>query len=171
MEAGEEERVLMLYRFGLEPKRKILERCRGISEEFPEHVVRVYGTGRNGRAGRRHELLEFVRYGSVADWFEKKGHFDFTSFARELGEAAHTLRERGIIHRDLKPGNILARSPEPLDLALTDFGIASELESGMSPRETSHSGFTPMCAAPGDLDGRIVSAPADWWACGMIFIC
>lgn len=169
LEKGEE-RVLKLYRYGLEPKQKILDRYKAISTEFPEHVVRVYNMGRDGRTGRWYELLEFVRYGSVADWLQQKGHFEFQTFVKELGGAVNALHERGIIHRDLKPGNILVRSPAPLDLVLTDFGIASVLEGDMSLRETSHAGFTPMYAAPEDMDGRIVSAPADWWACGMIFL-
>lgn len=94
---------------------------------------------------------------------------EFKDFVAELSAAVQALHEHGIIHRDLKPGNILVRSLKPLDLVLTDFGIASLLDSGASVRETMHKGFTPMYAAPEDTLGHIVSRPADWWACGMIF--
>lgn len=166
---GAGEKILKLYRLGLDPKREVLDRYEAISAQYPEHVVQVFRTGRDQETGRWFELLELVHYGSVADWLEKGASFNFEEFVRELGSAVNALHEAGIIHRDLKPGNVLVRSPQPLDLVLTDFGIASILDNA-SIRETVHKGFTPMYAAPEDTTGQIVSGPADWWACGMIFL-
>ena len=165
---GGVERVLKLYRPGLDPSPEILERYEIISRECPEHIVGVYKTGLGKRTGRWYELLEYIPEGSVEDALARGVKFNFKEFARELGEAVAALHSRGVAHRDLKPANILIRSLRPLDLVLTDFGISSALD-GASVRETSRKGFTPMYAAPEDLLGSIVSRAADWWACGMIF--
>lgn len=161
-------RALKLYRHGIDPKREILERYEKISGECPEHIVKVYKTGFSKKLGRWYELLEYISGGSVADALEKGVKFNFREFVRELGEAVNALHEHGIAHRDLKPANILVRSEAPLNLVLTDFGISSALD-GASVRETDRKGLTPMYAAPEDLLGHIVSRPADWWACGMVF--
>ena len=165
---GGELRVLKLYRRGVNPKPEILERYENISRECPDHIVGVFKTGYGKKSGRWYELLEYIQGGSVADALDKGVKYNFSEFVRELGEAVNALHEHGIAHRDLKPANILVRAESPLNLVLSDFGISSELD-GASVRETERKGLTPMYAAPEDLLGHIVSRPADWWACGMIF--
>lgn len=166
-----QERILKLYRLGLDPKPEVLDRYLQISQDYPQHIVKVFEAGLDDGTGRWFELLEYMPNGSVADILNKESAavFDFNEFVRELSAGVGALHECGIVHRDLKPGNILVRSIHPLDLVLSDFGIASLLESGASVRETQHKGFTPMYAAPEDILGYIVSRPVDWWACGMIF--
>lgn len=165
---GGELRALKLYRRGINPKREILERYENISRECPDHIVGVFRIGYGKKSGRWYELLEYIEGGSVADALEKGAKYNFREFVSQLGEAVNALHEHGIAHRDLKPANILVRSETPLNLVLSDFGISSELD-GASVRETERKGLTPMYAAPEDLLGHIVSRPADWWACGMIF--
>ncbi|MDE5831566.1 MAG: protein kinase [Desulfovibrio sp.] len=165
---GGHTRVLKYYRLGIEPDREALERYERISRECPEHIVRVFRTGQSRQDGRWYEVLEYIENGSVADCLEKGAKLDFRQFVRQLTAAVKALRERGIVHRDLKPGNILVRSTAPLDLVLADCGIASALD-GASVREAARKGLTPMYAAPEDTLGNVVSRPADWWACGMIF--
>lgn len=165
------ERVLKLYRFGINPGQEMLEKYSQISRECPRHIIQVYDAGFDKATGRFFELLEYAPAGSLADFIGKgrADGFDFREFVEELSTAVGALHEHGIIHRDLKPGNILIRSIKPLDLALGDFGISSLLEADASIRETARRGFTPMYAASEDCLGLIVSRPADWWACGMIF--
>lgn len=165
---AEGEKILKVYRPGVNPDPEIIERCERVSRECPEHVVGIYGIGFDAASGRWRELMEYIPNGSVADWLERGGQFDFQEFVAQLTSAVKALHERGVVHRDLKPANILIRSVAPLDLVLTDFGVASALD-GASVRETSRGGLTPMYAAPEDMLGKIVSRPADWWACGMIF--
>lgn len=170
VDEGGETRVLKMYRQGARPKQDVLEKYEEISSACPEHVIKIFRSGWDARSGRWYEIQELARRGSVADWLSDGLPFDFEALVSQLAGAVHALHQRGVIHRDLKPGNILVRSDAPLDLALTDFGVASILESGLELRETLHKGFTPMYAAPEDFDGGIVSAAADWWACGMIFL-
>lgn len=169
---GGEDRIVKLYRMGLNPKQEVLDGYRRISSDCPEHVVVVHDTGFDEQSQRWFELLEFIKYGSLDDAFANKWYksFDFKELVREITTALIAIHEHDMIHRDIKPGNILIRSFNPLDLVFTDFGIASILDAGASVRETIHGGLTPMYAAPEDILGKIVSRPADWWACGMIFL-
>lgn len=50
----------------------------------------------------------------------------------QASSALAYLHERTITHRDLKPANILVRSRKPVEIALTDFGVAKSEESVMS---------------------------------------
>lgn len=46
--------------------------------------------------------------------------------------ALQYLHEQGVTHRDLKPANILVRSRQPLDVAVSDFGISIRSQADMS---------------------------------------
>lgn len=50
----------------------------------------------------------------------------------QAASALAYLHERTITHRDLKPANMLVRSRKPVEIALTDFGVAKSEESVMS---------------------------------------
>jgi len=48
-----------------------------------------------------------------------------TELIRSLAAALQAVHAQQLIHRDLKPENLLVRCTEPLEVVLTDFGIAS----------------------------------------------
>jgi serine/threonine protein kinase len=156
--------IAKIYRMGIEPHQEILQQWKNGESS---HVVRLYRYGRSD--GRAFELLEHITKGSLADLILSYGPKLDDKLAqailRELAEAIEYVHSLDVVHRDIKPGNILVRSIEPLDLVLTDFGIASILD-GASVRFTSLS-RTGMYGAPETISGK-VSKATDYWSLGMI---
>ena len=75
----------------------------------------------------------------------------------------HNRLSRMLVHRDIKPSNLLVVSWDPIEVRLTDFGIAVAQTHTVESRET-HS-RTPAYAAP---EAASQSGPRqDWWSLGM----
>ena len=161
----EGKRVLKQYRYGIEMKPEVLEKIAEMSKSRPEHVVIIHESGFDAAAGCWYEIMEYAAYGSLARSFSsgRAKDFAFEDIVRELCEAIAALQDADMTHRDLKPSNILLRSEEPLDLILTDFGIASVMH-GVSLRETARN-FTPEYAPP---EMEVASKAGDWWSLGII---
>jgi tRNA A-37 threonylcarbamoyl transferase component Bud32 len=165
-----ETRVLKLYRSRIEPKAEVLSRIAEVSRANRRCFVEFYETGYDEETGRWYELQEFVSHGSLANVPPAvKNTVQFADMSlRELAEAISRLHENGIIHCDIKPANILARSLDPLELVLTDFGISSLMAADASRKMTGLKG-TPMYWAPESFS-REIGRPCDWWALGMVML-
>lgn len=152
-----------LYRPGIVPNGELLER---VAQAGFGHVVRLIARGVSD--GIHYEILEYCPAGSLRRLMQagplRRDELRLT--VAELAEALAALHGIDVIHRDLKPENILIRRREPLDLVLTDFGVAALLDA------TQH--FTTMArslryGAPETLAG-VVDRAADWWSLGMILV-
>ncbi len=155
--------VAKLYRTNVQPKSDVLET---VSNGSPEHVIRLYEHGQS--EGVWYELLEYARFGSLREIIAKKRASDALAqkILSELATAIAHLHQLGIIHRDLKPENVLVRTREPLDLILTDFGIAS-LAAGTI--HFTSSSRTVRYGAPESASGAI-GPSVDYWALGMVLV-
>ncbi len=159
--------VAKIYRHGILPKPAVQER---IAQLNRAHRVEVLEFGVSD--GYAYELMEYCRGGSLRGLLEQPGYGQGVPDAlleyivRELALALADIHSHGLVHRDLKPENILIRSTEPLDLVLTDFGIASILD--MTQRYTGVARTLPY-AAPEGLSG-VIDAKADYWALGLIIL-
>lgn len=160
--------VLKLYRRGMEPKEHVLSLSKKLSDEVPQHVVKIFEYGYDKNSGRWFELQEYLPLGNLRDFVSSKKPSNFTVklIINELNEALRVLHEKGLIHRDLKPSNILVRSEDPLNLVLADFGVSSILDERVSRKLTTVKG-TPVYSAPETFSG-IVGREVDYWALGII---
>lgn len=162
-EKGGERLVAKLYRKGVQPDSALLAR---LSQNPAGHVVRLVAHGQAD--GYAWELMEYCPHGTLRQLLDN-GPQPRDQLRRMVAEMAAGLSEihaQHILHRDLKPENFLVRETDPLQLALTDFGIAS-LRQG-----TQH--FTSLArtvnyAAPEALTG-VLDEKADWWSLGMIVL-
>jgi len=155
--------VAKLYRPGIVPKTDVLER---VGQAGFGHVVRLISHGESD--GVHYEVMEYCPEGSLRQLMNAGPlrRDELRLAIEELAEALAALHGIDVIHRDLKPENILVRRREPLDLVLTDFGIASVVDA------TQH--FTGMArtvkyGAPETLSG-VLDRAADWWSLGIILV-
>ena len=165
--AGGEQRVAKIYRHGILPKAAVQER---ISRVGRQHRVDILEHGVSD--GYAYELMEYCTGGSLRTLLLQPDHSRglppelVRTVAKELALALADIHANGLVHRDLKPENILIRQLEPLDLVLTDFGIASVLDATQRYTGVAH---TMPYASPESLSG-VIDAKADYWALGMILL-
>lgn len=155
--------VAKLYRPGIVPKTDVLER---VGQAGFGHVVRLLSHGESD--GMHYEVMEYCPEGSLRRLMAAGPlrRDQLRTIVEELAAALAALHVIDVIHRDLKPENILIRRREPLDLVLTDFGIASLVDA------TQH--FTGVArtvkyGAPETLSG-VLDRAADWWSLGMTIV-
>ena len=154
--------VIKLYRLGIIPKTDVLKK---ISNAVPEHVIQLYAHGQS--EGIWYEVMEYAAQGSLRDLLRTPIAPNQASIIlQELHAALAYLHRQNIIHRDLKPENILARSLCPLDLVLTDFGIASVNEATFKFTSAHR---TIKYAAP-EASSGVINEKADWWSLGMVML-
>lgn len=155
--------IAKLYRQGILPKSEVQERIKRIN---PDYRVEAFEYGISDQ--RAYEVMEYCRHGSLRDWLNGSplAATAIPEILREIAQALDGVHQAGLVHRDLKPDNILVRTTTPLDLVLTDFGIASVLEA--TQRFTGVARSLPY-AAPESLSG-VIDGKADYWALGMILL-
>jgi serine/threonine protein kinase len=155
--------VAKIYRQGIHPKAAVKERISRIPER---HRVAWLETGVS--EGHAYELMEFCAHGSLRDRLAGGALTTEACVAivRELAAAVAAVHGVGLLHRDLKPENVLVRSEQPLELLLTDFGIASVIDA--TQRFTSAARTLPY-ASPESLSG-VIDGKSDYWALGMIIL-
>lgn len=156
-------RVAKIYRHGIVPKTEVQARIARID---PHHRVEVLEYGVS--SGHAYELMEYCMHGSLRQRMQDGPlpHARLLELVHELSLAIAGVHAVGLIHRDLKPENILVRAEQPLDLALTDFGISSVLDA--TQRFTGTARTLPY-AAPESLSG-VIDGKADYWALGMVVL-
>lgn len=175
VQKADTEYILKLYRFGIEPKREILQSIKSLSERYPHNFIRVFETDFDAASGRWFEIQEYAKFGTLQAVIDDKSKLDsaqqntfFTDVATQIGESLNLLHENNLLHLDIKPSNILLRSLKPLDMVLIDFGIATSIASDMSKKFTQTRG-TPMYQSPESYTGGM-GRPSDWWGLGMILL-
>lgn len=156
--------IAKLYRPGLMPKAEVLER---VSKAAFRHVVHLIAWGESEGVG--YEVMEYCAGGSLRQWMTQAMPLrrdQLRDILGEIAEALAALHALQVIHRDLKPENILVRRAEPLDLVLTDFGIASVADATQLFTSTAR---TVKYGAPETLAG-VLDHAADWWSLGLILV-
>ena len=157
-------KVVKIYRRGVHADPVVWAKVRELSSE---NIARFIETGTSG--GRDYEVMEYVPGGNLA----KLAAAEAGAAGRRCpgGQAGQPrlaeLHRHGIVHRDLKPENILVRRADPLDVVVTDFGLAKAPEQSVVA--ASRTG-TLAYLAPETLlsKGAQSSKARDWWALGMI---
>lgn len=129
------------------------------------HVVRVYGHGVH--AGRAFLAMEYLGHGDLrARIAEGLAEAEALAHARAIAAGLAVVHAHGIVHRDLKPGNVMFRYDE--SLALTDFGIARDLDAGHDMTTTGSVVGTPSYMSPEQCEGLPADARSDLYALGVM---
>lgn len=163
---GNDRRVIKLYRRGIKADPAVWAAVRELS---CPHVVRIVDSGTE--SGRDFEVMEFLPEGNLTELVPAAGvgvpAATVKEVVRQVTDGLAALHEHGVVHRDLKPENVLIRRREPLEVAVTDFGLSRLQQQTMVA--ASRSGTLAYLAPEVMLStGAMSSRTRDWWALGMI---
>ncbi|MEM9533711.1 MAG: protein kinase [Pseudomonadota bacterium] len=129
------------------------------------NVLRTFDFGSHG--GLAYISMEYVRGMTLKYLMRQRSRLPFSAGLRIVRqtcaglEAAHA---ENVVHRDIKPENIILEAAG--NAKLMDFGIAHPVAN-----DEADSGVffgTPRYAAPEQMAGKAVGAPADVFACGVV---
>jgi serine/threonine protein kinase len=129
-------------------------------------VVRVYGHGLVD--GRAYMVMEYLGHGDLrARIAEGLDLEQALHYATEVARGLATVHAHGVVHRDIKPANVNFRYDD--SVALTDFGIARQMDNEQGL--TSHGSVvgTPSYMSPEQCDGSEVDARSDLYSLGVMF--
>ena len=94
------------------------------------------------------------------------GHEEALKHLRDMAMGLGATHEHDIVHRDMKPANVLFRSGG--GLAISDFGISTELGSTRSITMAGQVMGTPQYMSPEQIHGRDADPRTDIYALGVI---
>jgi serine/threonine-protein kinase len=183
---GREVAVKIIHRH-LRENREVAQRfqseARAVAKLKHANIVEVYDVSDAGE-DERYLVVELVR-GTTLRKLLANEEFLPPEIAAcvgiELAEALDHAHGLGVIHRDVKPENVLvARSPEgssppalspsspdPVDIKITDFGIAKLLDA-QGVTSTGQVLGSPAHMAPEQIEGGDVTARADVFGLGVL---
>lgn len=130
------------------------------------NIVPIYGMGLHH--GQHCFTMALFPRGSLSQHL-RDYRYDIRAavgLAAKVARAVQTAHERDIIHRDLKPGNILLdERGEPV---VSDFGLAKQVEAGVTQTLADHPIGTPAYMAPKQARCEAATAASDIWSLGVI---
>jgi hypothetical protein len=132
-----------------------------------KNVCRLYDLG--DADGRRFLTMEYVDGEDLASLLRRIGRFPedrAVTIARQLCAGVAAAHERGVIHRDLKPANVMIDGEG--QVRITDFGIATAVDSARTADGGGALAGTPQYMAPEQLTGHAASTKTDIYALGLI---
>jgi len=131
------------------------------------NVARIHDFGEVGEV--RYLTMEYVEGRSLDEVLEEEGSLEprrAAEIARDVAAGLEAAHGANVLHRDLKPANVLVATDGRV--LLTDFGIASAIESDVKTRETGMLLGTPHYMSPEQVSGRPADARSDLYAFGLI---
>ncbi len=152
--------IAKIYRPGIAPNSFILEQ---LLETDPAFVIRLIKCGESD--GQWYEIQEYAAEGSLEDLLATDGSLAPEQAKRVLAQINASLAylhglTPAVVHRDIKPSNVLVRRREPLEVALADFGIATNLDF-TSKFTKAH---RTICYAPPEGEKGLASPRFDYWS-------
>lgn len=131
-------------------------------------IVSFLGAGETP-TGRPYLVTEWVEGESLRTWMAR-AESDFDARVERIAEVCEALawaHGHGVAHRDVKPSNVIVGTDGRAHLL--DFGIAALIAEGGDRASSSDLWvFTLDYAAPEQLRGQPVGAPADIYGVGLL---
>lgn len=157
-------RVLKLYHGHVSLRADALRRIQAVDAA---HAVELIEFGQL-TDGRWYEVQERIGGGDLIGYRDRmEGSLTLDQLHRvvsELSAAIAAFHEAGLAHHDIKPENILVRTLDPLDLVLSDFGLA--VVAGNRTYYATNRNATIAYQAPETMR-QVGGEPRDYWALGL----
>ena len=157
-------RVLKLYHGHVSLRAEALRRIQAVEAA---HVVELIEFGQL-TDGRWYEIQERIDGGDLVAYRSRMGGSltpdQLRDAVSELSNAIAAFHEAGLAHHDIKPENVLVRTFDPLDLVLSDFGLA--VVAGNRTYYATNRNATIAYQAPETMR-QVGGEPRDYWALGL----
>ncbi|MGH3694543.1 MAG: serine/threonine-protein kinase [Pseudonocardiaceae bacterium] len=148
---------------------EVWARWQEASEQYVVPLLEAFTEGQQG-----YEVTPYLPLGSLDDRARNPRRAlaaaELELVLDQLAEALNHIHTQlcgdKLIHRDIKPPNILVLSDDPLQVRLTDFGIAVAQSDTYEARSTTSR--TAAYTAPEGLADS--TPPQDWWSLGMTLL-
>lgn len=160
--------IFKYYYSQYKPKDEILNKLKGL--RHPDIIALIdFGYYQE----RFFEIAEYAEGGTLSDIMPVSSLSKTQEIVKETIEALNYCHNHGIIHRDIKPENIFFRTSEKKDIAIGDFGIASNIKEGEELVRTTLA-RTNLYAAPElftNIQGKTtIEKSVDYYALGMTLL-
>jgi serine/threonine protein kinase len=113
-------------------------------------------------------VMSYVEGPTIAQIMEKKKHLDPEHISWITSRVLNVLKYlhfHGVVHGDVKPQNIIVQ-PHSHQIVLVDYGLAT-----IRPQSTStNKGYTPIFAAPEQIEGKPLVPETDFYGLGTTMI-
>ncbi|KAI3391088.1 hypothetical protein diail_7966 [Diaporthe ilicicola] len=120
-------------------------------------------------------VMEYCSHGSLDKHQEllKLSQDEIIEVVAQAASAIAYLHSNNVTHRDLKPANMLIRCRQPLEIALSDFGLSKQGESAMSTMVGTYYYMAPEVLAERDENNRLnvkYNNKSDIWSLGIVAV-
>jgi len=160
--------VFKYYYSQYKPKDEVLSKLKGL-----QHADIICLIDHGYYQNRFFEISEYALGGTLQDIMPVNSIEKIKEIVGETIEALEYCHLHGIIHRDIKPENIFYRTIDKKDIAIGDFGIASNVKEGEELVRTSLA-RTNLYAAPElftAIQGKTtIDKSVDYYAMGMTLL-
>ena len=157
-------RVLKLYHGHVSLRAEALRRIQAVDAA---HTVELIEFGQLAD-GRWYEVQERIDGGDLGAYRGRVGGSldpdQLHDVVSELSGAIAAFHEAGLAHHDIKPENVLVRALDPMDLVLSDFGLA--VVAGNRTYYATNRNATIAYQAPETMR-QVGGEPRDYWALGL----
>jgi len=164
-------KVLSMHSNMYEPGllRRFMREYKLIAQIQHPNVVQIYE--RAFASNFAYIAMEYFSYGDLAERLKQSMDTRTAiNYLHQITEGLGAAHAQGIVHRDMKPANILFRSPD--SLAITDFGIAKDVESAsMVRKQLTMDGElmgTLYYISPEQIQGAEADRRSDLYSLGVI---
>ncbi|MFO0658969.1 MAG: serine/threonine-protein kinase [Polyangiaceae bacterium] len=180
---GREVAVKIIHRHlreSSEVGRRFTDEARAVAKLRHQGIVEIYDVSDDDEQNR-FLVAELVRGRSFRKWLTDHKPMPVEAVAcvvLEIAEALDHAHINGIVHRDIKPENVLigegppvsgpVDEPTPVEIKITDFGIAKLLDQ-QGVTSTGQVLGSPAYMSPEQIECGDVDARADIYSLGVLF--
>lgn len=144
---------------------RFLREARFVAKLVHPHIVSLFDLGEH--EGELYIAMEYLPGATLRERIRQgMGLPEALRVLRQLASALACSHREGIIHRDVKPDNVLFRTDG--SAVLTDFGIATVRDNGMTMTQMGLAVGTPNYMSPEQAQGKKVDHRADLYSLGVL---
>lgn len=140
-----------------------------------KHIVQYIDVEERRPASPSMIIMEYFPLGDLSRQHKRQpfSESDIVDIIAQIASALKYLHENKVTHRDLKPHNILVRSREPVEIAVTDFGVSKSEESVMCTLAGTYQYMAPEVVSNNPETSKHMeyyTNSVDIWSLGMVAV-